>query len=82
MRENMASRTAEYMALFRALESARPRGLRLFEDPLARKFLGWRLALLARLSVVPGLREARPLAHRPASTGGALLGGRPDAISR
>jgi methyltransferase (TIGR00027 family) len=60
MRETKASRTAEYMALFRALESSRPRGLRLFEDPLARKFLGWRLALLARLAVVAGLRELVP----------------------
>jgi methyltransferase (TIGR00027 family) len=44
----------------RALESARPRGLRLFEDPLARRFLGWRLAPLARLAVVPGLRDLVP----------------------
>src|SRR5918911_4849339 len=47
-----ASRTAEFMALFRALESARPRGRRLFDDPLARAFLstGFRpLPALARL---------------------------------
>lgn len=37
------SRTAEYMALFRALESARPRARRLFSDPYARAFLRGRL---------------------------------------
>jgi methyltransferase (TIGR00027 family) len=37
--ENRASVTAEYMALFRALESSRPEGLRLFCDPLAPIFL-------------------------------------------
>ncbi len=42
MRER-ASLTAEYMALFRAIESARPERSRLFYDPLASKFLhGWR----------------------------------------
>jgi methyltransferase (TIGR00027 family) len=60
MRQGHASRTAEYMALFRALESARPEGRRLFSDPLAREFLGFRLALLARLGGVPGLREIVP----------------------
>jgi methyltransferase (TIGR00027 family) len=44
-----ASRTAEYMALFRALESARPERERLFDDPLAREFL------LGRLRHVPAL---------------------------
>jgi len=34
-----ASLTAEYMALFRALESSRPAGLRLFYDPQAQHFL-------------------------------------------
>jgi methyltransferase (TIGR00027 family) len=38
-----ASRTAEYMALFRAIESSRPVGSRLFHDPFAALFLrGWR----------------------------------------
>jgi methyltransferase (TIGR00027 family) len=38
-----ASLTAEYMALFRALESSRPAGSRLFYDPFAPLFLrGWR----------------------------------------
>ena len=60
MREGQASRTAEYMALFRALESSLPAARRLFDDPLARGFLGWRLALLARLAALPGLRELVP----------------------
>jgi methyltransferase (TIGR00027 family) len=38
-----ASLTAEYMALFRAIESSRPAGSRLFYDPHAALFLGgWR----------------------------------------
>ncbi|MFI5366182.1 MAG: class I SAM-dependent methyltransferase [Candidatus Binatia bacterium] len=57
MKEGHASRTAEYMALFRALESSRPPGRRLFEDPLARHFLSPPLALVARLSTVPGIRK-------------------------
>lgn len=42
------SRTAEHMALFRALESARPPGRRLFEDELAQRFLRGRMRSLAR----------------------------------
>jgi len=60
VREGHASRTAEQNALFRALESARPEGRRLFEDSLARTFLTWPLTLVARLSVVPGFRELVP----------------------
>jgi methyltransferase (TIGR00027 family) len=57
MKEGHASRTAEYMALFRALESSLPAGRRLFDDPLAREFLTPSLALVARLGALPGLRE-------------------------
>ncbi len=40
---NRASLTAEYMALFRAIESSRPEGSRLFCDPFAALFLReWR----------------------------------------
>ncbi len=40
---NQASLTAEYMALFRAIESARSHNSRLFSDPFAELFLqGWR----------------------------------------
>jgi methyltransferase (TIGR00027 family) len=60
MQEGHASRTAEYNALFRALESSRPAHRRLFEDRLARTFLPWSLALVARLAGVPGPRELVP----------------------
>jgi methyltransferase (TIGR00027 family) len=53
MRENEASRTAEYMALFRALESIRAPGTRLFEDPLAGEFLSARYKLALGLARVP-----------------------------
>ena len=60
MKEGRASRTAEHNALFRALESALPARRRLFEDPLARRFLSWPYALVVRLSGLPGLRELVP----------------------
>jgi methyltransferase (TIGR00027 family) len=60
MQKGHASRTAEYMALFRALESSLPGARRLFDDPLARAFLGPPLARLARLAAVPGLRGLVP----------------------
>ena len=41
--DSRASLTAEYMALFRALESSQPAGSRLFTDPFAHQFLHqWR----------------------------------------
>jgi methyltransferase (TIGR00027 family) len=60
MREGQASRTAEQNALLRALESSLPEGRRLFEDPLARVFLSWPLALVVRLAGIPGLRRLAP----------------------
>jgi methyltransferase (TIGR00027 family) len=60
MREGRPSRTAEQNALFRALESGLPERRRLFEDPFARRFLTWPLNLVARLALVPGLRELVP----------------------
>src|SRR5207253_7458590 len=60
MRNGRASRTAEQNALFRALESALPARKRLFNDPLARSFITWPLSLVARLGVMPGLREMVP----------------------
>jgi len=60
MRQGHASRTAEYNALFRAFESSLPAHQRLFEEPLARSFLAWPLALASRLAAVPGLRELVP----------------------
>jgi methyltransferase (TIGR00027 family) len=55
------SRTAQFMALFRALEARRPARGRLFDDRLAAHFLGGGLgavALLARLPFVRGGVEA------------------------
>jgi methyltransferase (TIGR00027 family) len=50
VREAQASRTAQYMAFFRALEAARPASHRLFHDPLARAFLPGGLRLAAELA--------------------------------
>jgi methyltransferase (TIGR00027 family) len=53
MKRNRASRTAEYMAFFRALESARPRSKKLFNDPFAVRFLRPSLRFLTHFSKVP-----------------------------
>lgn len=58
MKTGQASRTAEYVALFRAVESRLPRHRRLFEDPLAVRFLRPRLAFVAELSRLPGAAHA------------------------
>ncbi len=50
MKQGHASRTAEYMALFRALETTRSVDRRLFEDRLAISFLRPRLRLVVGLS--------------------------------
>ncbi|WP_165798419.1 class I SAM-dependent methyltransferase [Chitinophaga costaii] len=51
------SRTAAYMALFRAIESAQHPGHRLFNDPFSIYFLhGW-LKLAARIARLPLLRQ-------------------------
>ena len=55
MHPGKPSRTAEYMALFRALEDARPADERLFIDPYARAFVGPRLRWLVTLSALPGV---------------------------
>lgn len=60
MKAGHASRTAEYMALFRALETALPTERRLFDDPFASRFLSPRLALVARLSGLPVFRTFFP----------------------
>ncbi len=57
----MASATAEYMALFRALESTAPPEARLFDDPYATRFLRRSLGALVRLS---GWRLGRSLVRR------------------
>ena len=55
-----ASRTAEFMALFRALETDRPAGVRLFADPLAIGFLRPPLRWVVRCARIPGLGAAVP----------------------
>ena len=50
-----ASHTAEYMAFFRALESARPFRERLVNDPFAVRFLRPSLRFVARLARLPWL---------------------------
>jgi methyltransferase (TIGR00027 family) len=55
MQQGRASRTAEYMALFRALETASPAAARRCDDPLAQHFLSPWLARAARLARLPGL---------------------------
>jgi len=55
VREGHASRTAEYMALFRALETAAPARARRCEDPLARTFLRPSLAFVASAARLPGV---------------------------
>jgi len=55
------SRTAEFMALFRALESVkRPRARRLFQDPFAPLFLSPAVAAALRLARLPGLGALVP----------------------
>ena len=53
MKANTASRTAQYMALFRALETRRPKDKRLFSDPYAIHFLDRRLRIISRCASLP-----------------------------
>ena len=53
MNDHDASRTAEFMALFRAIESARPAKYRLFTDIYARKFLSPSYKLVVQMSRIP-----------------------------
>src|SRR5262249_43439339 len=53
MRPGQFSRTAEYMALFRAIESTQPEGRRLFNDPFAVIFVGTALQSVVRWSATP-----------------------------
>jgi methyltransferase (TIGR00027 family) len=57
MRQGESSRTAEYMALFRALEHARPAATRHISDPFARRFLDSRLRAVVALSALPGVAD-------------------------
>jgi methyltransferase (TIGR00027 family) len=55
MTTDQPSRTAEYMALFRAVETAGPPRRRLFEDPYAAAMLTGRLKALAAFARLPAL---------------------------
>ena len=55
MEHDVSSRTAEFMALFRALESAQPQSRRLFDDSRAKWFLSPSLRVVAGLSRLPGI---------------------------
>jgi methyltransferase (TIGR00027 family) len=57
MRAGEASRTAGYMALFRALEHARPATTRRISDPFARAFVDPRLRAVVALGAVPGVGD-------------------------
>jgi methyltransferase (TIGR00027 family) len=50
MRPDQSSRTAEFMALFRALETTRPADRRLFDDPFAARFVSAPLRRAVRCS--------------------------------
>jgi len=51
------SRTAMYLAFFRAIETAQPKEKRLFEDRLAKIFLDVRFKLALRIATIPFLRN-------------------------
>lgn len=53
MKATEVSRTAQYIALFRAIETRQPKSKRLFEDQLAISFLDPGLKLVAMLSSFP-----------------------------
>ena len=57
MKVDKASQTAQYMALFRALESSQPANKRLFIDPYAVSFLDGKLKLATRLSPLSFVRR-------------------------
>jgi methyltransferase (TIGR00027 family) len=54
------SRTATVVALWRATESSRAAGTRLFQDPFASAFLGWRWQWALGLSRLPVIGAAVP----------------------
>jgi methyltransferase (TIGR00027 family) len=60
MRNHQPSRTAEYMALFRAVETAERPGRRLFEDPYAIPFLSGTLKSLAQIAQISGIGRLVP----------------------
>jgi methyltransferase (TIGR00027 family) len=61
MKPDTASKTAQYMALFRAIETAMPSRKRLFYDPFATSFLDQGLKLATRISSLPLIGKLVPL---------------------
>ena len=57
MKKNTPSRTAQYMALFRAIESSRSKKERLFHDPFAQMFLDKSLKIVVKISSIPLIRN-------------------------
>ena len=55
-----ASRTATFVALYRAIESSRSATTRLFEDPFAPAFLPWRFRCALHLSRLPVVGAVLP----------------------
>jgi len=72
-----ASKTAEYVALYRALETTEHRRAPLFHDPFARRFLSRGLVVALRASQLPAVR---PLLERYADA--RAPGARTSAIAR
>jgi len=60
MKANTTSRTAQYMALFRAVETTRPKSKRLFTDPFAINFLDKRLQIVTKISALPFIGQFIP----------------------
>ena len=57
MKKDTPSRTAQYMALFRAIESSRSKLVRLFYDTYAINFLDTRLKIVVKISSIPLIGE-------------------------
>jgi methyltransferase (TIGR00027 family) len=60
MRQAAVSRTATLVALYRAIESSRAATTRLFDDPFAPAFLGWRFRWALQFSRLPVVVAALP----------------------
>lgn len=74
MKVNTPSRTARYMTLFRAIETARPADKRLFTDSYAINFLDSGLKMATRFSGLPFIGSLIPkIIHNKAL--GALSSG-------
>jgi len=74
MKAQKPSKTAQYMALFRAVETVRPEGRALFRDPYARRFLSPTMRLAVIIASLPMGRELIPRLIRR-SAPGALSSG-------